>query len=248
MEIEKHLKKYDYNLNFSFDDELCSNELSKHLGKKKYLEFWSYVNNMIEKFDTYQIENIIRNYIGDDEKFLKILLSGQIIVSVSILKEIIKSMKRDLKESKDKLNILELGGYDGWSSDYIELSINKSLSIDIVDNTILEKKFNPNLKYIKSDYNLYNSYNKYDIIFSILGIEYVNVQSLINCIDRNIKVNGCVYLGLRVQPEDYNKIIENFKGLGFKEIQKELKIIKVVKDTGVEFFPLFQFKKIQSTL
>ena len=245
MEIEKHLKNYGYNLSFSLDDDLCSRELGKYLGKKKYLEFGSYVDNMIEMFGPHQIENIIRDYIGNDEKFLKILLSGQIIISVSILKEIIKSIERDFKESNDKLNILELGGYDGWSSDYIDLSINKSISIDIVDNTILKKKFNPNLKYIKSDYNLYNSDNKYDIIFSILGIEYVNIQSLINCIDRNIKINGCVYLGLRVQPDDYSKIIENFKELGFKETEKDLKTIKVVKDTGVESFPLFEFKKIR---
>lgn len=245
MEIENHLKNYGYNLSFSLDDDLCSKELSKYLGKKKYFEFWSYVDNMREMFGPYQIENIIRDYIGNDEKFLKILLSGQIINSTSILKEIIKSIERDFKESNNKLNILELGGYDGWSSDYIDLSINKSFSIDIVDNTILEKKFNPNLKYIKSDYDLYYSDCKYDIIFSILGIEYVNIQSLINCIDRNINVNGCVYLGLRVQPEDYNKIIENFKGLGFEEIQKELKTIKVVKDTGVESFPFFEFKKIK---
>ena len=37
--IKSHLIDYGYNLDFSYDDDLCSRELVKHLGKKKYIEF-----------------------------------------------------------------------------------------------------------------------------------------------------------------------------------------------------------------
>ena len=245
MEIKNHLKSYGYNYEFSLNDDLCSKELMKYLGRKKFNEFWSYVDNMSKMFGTDKTESIIRNYIGDDETFLKILISGQIIISVSILEEIIKSFKKDLIDTNKKYDVLELGGYDGWSSDYLDLSIDKSLSIDVVDKVIVEKGFNPNLRLIQSDYDKYSSNKKYDVIFSILGVQFENIDTLINCICRNIKKNGVVYLGLRIQPEDYEKINKKFYQLGFKEIRKELKTIKVKKDTGVEFFPFFQFKTTQ---
>lgn len=39
--INGHLMKYGYNLEYSLDDNLCSEALINHLGKKGYKKFWN---------------------------------------------------------------------------------------------------------------------------------------------------------------------------------------------------------------
>ena len=74
--INNHLRNYGYNLEYSLNDDLCSKELRKHLGRKKYDKFWTHVDNIVSLLGTTNdVEKIIRDFVGEDLKFLKILLS-----------------------------------------------------------------------------------------------------------------------------------------------------------------------------
>jgi len=243
--INNHLRNYGYNLEYSLNDDLCSKELRKYLGRKKYDKFWTHVDNMVSlSGTTNDVEKIIRDFIGEDLKFLKILLSGQIIISVSIIEEIINSIKSNPSFLNKKLDILELGGYDGWTSDYLDLSIENELNIDVVDIEKSENNPNKNIRLINSDYKNFISKKRYDIVFSVLGINYNNIDVLLNCILQNINKDGYVYLGLRVQPDSYDSVNDKLINLGFNKVDEELKIIPVNKDTGQEHFPVFKYKKV----
>ena len=244
IDIKNHLRNYGYYLEYSLNDDLCSKELRKYLGRKKYDKFWTHVDNMVSLLGTNDVEKIIRDFIGEDLKFLKILLSGQIIISVSIIEEIINSIKRNSSFLNKKLDILELGGYDGWTSDYLDLSIENELNLDVVDFEKSKNNPNKNIQLINSDYKDFLSKKKYDIVFSVLGINYNNINILLNCVLQNINKGGYVYLGLRVQPDNYDSVNNKLINLGFTKVDENLKIVTVNKDTGQEHFPLFQYKKV----
>lgn len=242
--IKSHLIDYGYNLDFSYDDDLCSRELVKHLGKKKYIEFCSYVESMMSQFGYVGIEEKIRFYIGKDDKHLKILLSGQILISAMILEGIIESLSKLNLNSLNKLNILEMGGYDGWSSDYLNKNTPFNSKIDVIDIITNDENPNKNIQLIKSNYKDFISSEKYDVIFSILGVNEDKIEDLIQCVERNIKAKGYVLLGLRIQPEDYRKTEELFTTRGYELINKNTKTISVPLDTGLQTLPLFEFHKI----
>ena len=129
--IKKHLKSYGYNLNYSFDDYLMTKDLKKYLGGKKFNEFWNYADNMRDQFGDEEIEEIIQDYIRDDIKHHKILLSGQIGISVEILNQIIHSINAGCENKST--SVLELGGFDGWASDYLNKSLEFETNITTVD-------------------------------------------------------------------------------------------------------------------
>jgi len=242
--IHEHLMKYGYNLQYSLDDRLCSEALINHLGKKGFKKFWNYVDKYAIINGTGEIEQVIRDYIGADSQHLKILLSGQILISVMILEEIISSMKELKFKKTQEFQILELGGFDGWASDYINYYEFPYSSIDVVDSNFNGPSTNSSLRLIQTNYETFNSEKKYDVVFSILGIHHTKIKILFDCIDRNAKKDSVILLGLRVVPNDYNDVIDLFTANGYRSINYPVKTIKVQNlGTGPETFPLFEFRK-----
>jgi len=240
MDVKNLLKTYGYDLSYSFDDNRCAKALKKHLGNAKFNEFWNYVDSIISHFGEEDVEVRIREYIGNDIKHLKILLSGQIIISVKLIQTIIKSIKTI--NLNDTLRILELGGSDGWAAEYVYKSIQVNPIIEVVDLNQLSGSSKENIKLINSNYNDFTSVNKYDIVYSVLGTSYKDIDILLNCINRNIATGGYVYLGLRIQPYDYEDFIKKLEDNGFQKQEEHLEIVKVTKDTGTEDLPVFKFK------
>lgn len=240
MEVKNLLKTYGYDLSYSLDDNRCTKALKKHLGNEKFIEFWNFVDSMVALFGEGDIEKIIRDRVGNDIKHLKILLSGQIIISVKLIQSIIKSIKTI--NLNDSMRILELGGSDGWAAEYVYKSIQVNSIIDVVDLNQLGCSSKENIQLINSDYNDYISIKKYDIVYSVLGVSYNNIDSLLNCIKTNISPVGYLYLGLRIQPYDYENFIKKLEDNGFQKQDEHLEIVKVTKDTGTEYLPVFKFK------
>jgi hypothetical protein len=241
MDVKNLLKKYGYDLSYSMNDNLCAKALKKHLGNAKFNEFWNYVTELEEaETEEKDFEVRIREYIGNDIKHLKILLSGQIIISVKLIQSIIKSIKTI--NLNDTLRILELGGSDGWAAEFVYKSIQVNPIIEVVDLNQLGGSSKENIKLINSNYNDFTSVNKYDIVYSVLGSSYKDIDILLNCINRNIATGGYVYLGLRIQPYDYEDFIKKLEDNGFQKQEEHLEIVKVAKDTGTEYLPLFKFK------
>ena len=238
--ISKHLKKYGYHLEFSYDDMLCSKYLKKYLGVKKYYNFWNHVEEMESLYGEHHSEKIKRDYIGSDTQFLKILLSGQIAISVEILNEIISFL--DKIDSNSYLEVLELGGYDGWASDFLEKRYKPRMQLDVLDENILIMNLNPRLNYINSTYKDFRSSKKYDIIFSILGAPYSNVDELITCAKENIKSGGELFLGLRVQPDEYQQCEKKLLDFGFMKSNETVRV-SVPLYYSTETLPIFSFKK-----
>ena len=139
---------------------------------------------------------------------------------------------------------MELGGFDGWASDYINYYEFPYSSIDVVDSNFNGRSTNSSLRLIQTNYETFNSEKKYDVVFSILGIHHTKIKILFDCIDRNAKKDSVILLGLRVVPNDYNDIIDLFTANGYRAINYPVKTIKVQNlGTGPETFPLFEFRK-----
>ena len=242
--INDHLMKYGYNLQYSLDDNLCSEALINYLGKKGYKKFWNFVDKFANKNGPEGIEQVIRDYIGTDTRHLKILLSGQILISVMILEAIISSMQELKFQKNQELQILELGGYDGWASDYINGNEFNNSFIDVVDSNFNGINANPNLRLIQTNYETFNSGKQYDVVFTILGIHDTKIKILFDCIDRNATKDTVILLGLRVDKSDYNDVVDLFSANGYMTINYPVKTIKVQNlGTGPETFPLFEFRK-----
>jgi len=242
--INDHLMKYGYNLQYSLDDNLCSEALINHLGKKGYKKFWNFVLKFANKNGTEGIEQVIRDYIGTDSQHLKILLSGQILISVMILEGIISSMQELKFQKNQELQILELGGYEGWAADYINCNEFNSSFIDVIDSNYNGPNANTNLRLIQTKYETFNSEKKYDVVFSILGIHHTKIKILFDCIDRNTTKDSVILLGLRVDKSDYIDVVDLFSANGYMTINYPVKTIKVQNlGTGPETFPLFEFRK-----
>jgi hypothetical protein len=243
-EINEHLRSYGYNLIYSYNDDYCSNALLEHLGKGAYLKYGKKVIQYAEKNGVENVENYVRSLIGKDTKHLKILISGQIAISVAILQQVIDNLNNALG-NRTELSILELGGYDGWASDYLNKKLNISSKIDVVDRESKVQSKNENVRLIEDDYNSYRSESKYDVVFSILGAPAGDLSDLISCITSNIKDNGIAYLGLRIQPEDYVTFVEHFSSHKLFQLTETVSTVSVNMSHGWETLPVFslQYRK-----
>jgi len=242
MEIEAHLKKYGYNIKYSYDDTYCTNSFEKVLGKSEYNKFWKMVDLHAQKNNQHDIEQYIRDYLKNNIRALKILIGGQILISVKILESLILFISNEYKGNTIK-RVLDLGGSDGWSADYVQLRFPSIELIDVVDKNYIQEAKDKKINLINKDYADYNSLVKYDLIYSILGIEYEFIDVLIECILRNINTNGLIYLGLRIQPSQYNEFQMSMIQKGFLAYNDTLEKLEVKLATGIESFPLFKFIK-----
>ena len=161
-----------------------------------------------------------------------------------ILEAIISSMQELKFQKNQELQILELGGYDGWASDYINGNEFNNSFIDVVDSNFNGINANPNLRLIQTNYETFNSGKQYDVVFTILGIHDTKIKILFDCIDRNATKDTVILLGLRVDKSDYNDVVDLFSANGYMTINYPVKTIKVQNlGTGPETFPLFEFRK-----
>ncbi len=242
MEIEQHLKKYGYNIKYSIDNEYCTNSLVKVLGETEYNKFWEMVDLYEQNNEQLGVEQFIRDYFKNNIRVLKILIGGQILISVKILESLILFISNEYKGNTIK-RVLDLGGSDGWSADYLQLMLPSIELIDVVDKNYIQDVKNKKINQINKDYSEFISLEKYDLIYSILGIEFDYIEILIECIIKNIKNNGLVYLGLRIQPHQYNEFQNNMIQKGFSPYNVNFEKLTVNLDTGAQTFPLFIFRK-----
>jgi hypothetical protein len=242
MEIEKHLKKYGYNIKYSYDDKYCTNSFEKVLGKTEYNKFWKMVDLHAQKNNEQDVEQYIRDYLKNNTRALKILIGGQILISVKILESLISFLNNEYNGEVIK-RVLDLGGSDGWSADYLQLNLTSIQIIDVLDKNYLQDNKNEKIKLINADYAQYNTPEKYDLIYSILGIEYNYIEVLIDCIMRNLKNKGLVFLGLRIQPYQYDEFQSNMIQKGFLPYKVNFEKLVVNLDTGIQTIPLFIFSK-----
>jgi hypothetical protein len=242
MEIEEHLKKYGYNIKYSYDDKYCTNSFEKVLGKSEYNKFWEMVDLYAQKNNQQDVEQYIRDYLKNNIRALKILIGGQILISVKILESLILFISNEYKGNTIK-RVLDLGGSDGWSADYLQLMFPSIELIDVVDKNYIQDVKNKKINQINKDYSEFIGLEKYDLIYSILGIEFEYIEILIECILKNIKNNGLIYLGLIIQPHQYNEFQNNMIQKGFSPYNVSFEKLTVNLDTGAQTFPLFIFRK-----
>ena len=242
--IAQHLRKYGYNINYSFDDMECSNELQRNLGNKKYKEYLKSVDQYVKNNPgALGVEQHIRDYFKNNQKGLKIIISGTIAISVSMLEFIMDSISQEIT-SNNIYKILELGGGDGWAADYILSKLALETNIDVVDRNYEIKNKNNQVNIIHKDYVDFETNIKYDIVYSILGIEFQQVNLLIECMVKVTKSGSLVLVGLRAQPHEYKIFQENMKIAGFIPFAKEIIRVYVNLDLGPETHPIFIFKKL----
>ncbi len=244
IEIEKHLKKYGYNLDYSYNDFECSIALKNELGGAEYKKFWKSVKEYESTKGYSGLESHIRTYLDKHPKAIKILLSGQIAISVEILKVIIQNLKEDFLTQKFD-RYLELGGGDGWASDYLTNMFPAINEIEVVDINYDQNKKNQKVILRKAHYKEFHSIYKYDFIYSILGIDFLEIDELVQCLKNNVNNNGIIYLGLRIQPNEYTAFQEKMDSLGFKAFKNGIERVCVNLDSGRQVLPLFKFQFVK---
>lgn len=238
--LNDHIKKYGYNLSYSYDDNECSLALKKELGTLEYKKYCKAVQQFEKQQEEKDVEQYIRDYLKKYPRAIKILISGQIAISIKILEFIIENLEEDISE-KNFGNVLELGGADGWSADYLINYFTTIEKIDVVDKNYFNSNTNSKIEIISCTYSDYISNKKYDLVYSILGSPYFELDEMIGCIKKNIGKNGIVYLGLRLQSYEYAKFQQQMKDNGFDIYKNGIDRIYVKLATGAQVLPLFKF-------
>lgn len=199
MKISNYLNKLGYRPDLS-DGVYDKYEkvLHKYLKDIRYQQFCSLRESAFEEED-------IINFIGDDVRLLKLVSSGQLKISIAILEEII-SLIREL--DLNPVNILDLGGSDGWACDYLIRHLNLNSSAKVIDKNNIYESVSKNIQITNIDYSSYVNKDGHDLIISILGAPYENISDLYGCISRSLSENGKAFLGLRIASiSDYVKSI-----------------------------------------
>ena len=231
MKIKNYLTKLGYRPDLS-DGILDKYEdrLYKYLKKERYEEF-------CEFRDYAMSEETMMSFIGDDINLLKIILSGQISISISILEEIISYFNSNDISPK---SILDLGGTDGWAINYLNEKLQLNSKLTVVDKNTLWKPVSENVNIINSYYNEYNTDEKHDLVVSILGAPLDNLNDFFECVKRSISQEGVAIVGLRISNEyDYAESVKLAGEYGLIFVAKQCKSI-IVFD---EKIPLICLKK-----
>ena len=189
MKINNYLNKLGYRPDLS-DGVYDKYEkvLHKYLKDIRYQQFCS----LRESGTT---EEDIINFIGNDLRLLKLVSSGQLKISIVILEEIINTIRElDI----NPINILDLGGSDGWACNYLFKHLNLDSSLTVVDKNTMYDAVSENIEITNADYSRYVNKDGHDLIISILGAPYHNLSDLYKCISQSLTENGKALLGLRI--------------------------------------------------
>ena len=207
MSIVNYLRKNGYRPDLCDGiGEKYQKTLFNYLGDEKYEQYCYIADNSSS-------EEEITEFAGTDIKLLKLLHSSQIKISIRFTELILDRVKELGLSPK---NILDLGGSDGWSSNFIRKKTNPNSTITVVDKN---KIFNP----VEDDITIYNhkyseftSEKKFDLVVSILGSPMDGIDDLYSCVNRVLSDGGIVFMGLRISStSDYIRSLEIANSLGF---------------------------------
>lgn len=198
MNIKNHLRKYGYRPDLS-DGILDKYEdsLAKYLSSERYEEFYYLRMNSTNNENHFMK---VLNFIGEDSKLLRLALSSQLSISISLLQKVVDVIKVSKIIPK---RVLELGGADGWALDYIDKKFNWSselVNVEKYDKWVPKSK---KITQLPISYAQFYDEHKYDLIFGILSCEAREVKDLIECISKHIDKGGIVCLGLRIAHDRY---------------------------------------------
>lgn len=213
MNIESYIRKYGYKPEYcTADPEMAKYEkaLLEYLGKDKY--------NLLNKLrlEPKITEFKIMEFVQNDAILLRMMLSSQIKISIKIL-EGIKEIIHKLKIKPQR--ILDLGGAEGWASDYLNDYFKWKINKTIVDNFQGWKPINENTEIIDSTYNEYKSQEKFELIISLLGANLVHIKELLKCIHSNLSEKGTAIIGIRISGEiEFHQFVEHCIESGLKII------------------------------
>ncbi len=234
MNLESYIRKYGYRPDYSIDDPFKTKyekALLQYLGEERYLEF-----NDLRDLPMVD-ESIVMNFIGEDVNLLKLVLSSQIKISLKFLEEMNSILKN--KKIKPKF-ILDLGGGDGWASDYLNETFKWNAEATIIDKYESWKVFNPKSILINCDYSDFKSEIKYELAISILGASLSHFEKLLECAYSSLVESGTFLVGVRIGNEiDYQNAIKLISEVGFiVDTQNSYKI-----ESLGERLPLLTLKK-----
>jgi len=208
MNIKTHLKKYGYHLELSKDLDLYERKLIKYLSEERYENICKLREDMQDGVLEYRVspEEPMEQFIGEDVKLYKIILSSQITASIAILK-VIESLFR--KSTMKVKNILDLGGADGWAADYLSKTFKWNSKITVVDKYKYWKSNEKSIQIIHEDYGHFKVSNKFDLIISIFGTSPFLLENFLKCIKRSLSPEGMAFVSLRISDENDFRLFQD---------------------------------------
>ncbi|WP_019670778.1 hypothetical protein [Eudoraea adriatica] len=236
MNIKSYLRKKGYRPELS-DGKFDKYEkvLQNYLKDDRYWQFCSLRESGAS-------ENELLEFIGKDEKLLKIVISSQIQISISILENIIDIISKRIDFPNQ---ILDLGGADGWTIDYLNNYFNWVCPLTVIDQNSSWNPINDSISIINKSYSKFNGEKKFDLIISILGAPFDHLDELFECINRSISDKGIAFLGLRIATDhQYLQVIEKLQKLELGFVAKHCKKITVFN----EQIPFILLEKTNSIL
>ena len=180
-------------------------------------------------------------FIGEDEVFFKTVISMQIQNSADLFQEILTSINELEIEPK---RVLELGGANGWATDYLKKYVFSELEMAVVvDSFPAWTPIAKDIDLVALDYFSYNPEVKFDFIFSILGYSTRNHSAFVEKAISVLEDGGYLILALRIATDEMYEYVENTAtSLGCELVPEGCK--KVESGTFfTEIFPVITIRK-----
>jgi len=232
MKIKSILRKRGYRPDLSDNLDKYEANLSKYLGHERYHHFWD-LRESIE-----QNESKIFDFIGDDSRLLKLIFSGQIMSSATVLEGINDQLAK-IADFNPK-NLLDLGGSDGWASEYL-MGRNSSIETSlVVDRCEIWRSPIDEIEIQNVEYSNFVPTSQYDLVISILGAPLSEASELLKVISDSLSELGYVFLALRIGTiELLKEFLEHLASLNL-----ELMLSLSVKAyTANEAFPILCLRR-----
>ena len=223
-DLNSILRKHGYRPELGRDRKSYERALVKLIPKDRLDEFDAIF------LDHEQLEERLHAFAAGNVALLRLLYSTQLHVSMALAKE----LGQELGDLVDAVDVLELGGADGWLLDHLVPTLPSGSTGHVVDG-------NPawaegcNWPFTTASYTEADLGRTFKVIVSVLGASVGSQEDLLSAVVRHMAPDGCALLGLRIpREEDFVALVDHARSIGLALDAERSRKVEVTSPHGLK--------------
>jgi hypothetical protein len=203
-DLKTILRKHGYRPELGRDRKSYERALEKLIPKDR-----------LEEFDAIflhheQLEERLHTFAAGNVALLRLLYSTQLHVSMALAKE----LGQELGGLTDAVDVLELGGADGWLLDHLVPALPAGSTGHVVDGNLAWAE-SCNWPFTTASYAELDLGRTFQVIVSVLGASVGGQEHLLSAVARHMAPDGFALLGLRIPREgDFIALVDHARSIG----------------------------------
>jgi hypothetical protein len=215
-DLKTILRKHGYRPELGRDRKSYERALEKLIPKDRLQEFDALF------LDHEQLEERLHAFAAGNVALLRLLYSTQIHVSMALAKE----LGQELGGLTDAVDVLELGGADGWFLDHLVPALPSGSTGHVVDGNRAWAE-GCNWPFTTAAYAELDLGRSFNVIISVLGASVGSQEDLLSAVARHMAPVGCALLGLRIPHEaDFVALVDHAASIGMAvDVERSRKVV-----------------------